>query len=1162
MSSKFSSWLVGRQAGTQSDDSASTPQSTFTDAALSYGLQTVSEGVDPIVDIVAVHGLNGHREKTWTAANGIHWLRDLLPNDLPRARILCWGYNANIHASSIVNSQYMYNHALNLVADLLGKRKATNSTERPIIFVAHSLGGIIVKSALIHSATCRQGALHEYHSVKVSTHGIIFMGTPHQGGDGFQLGRLLTDIASVFIAADDLIIENLKRDSEWLQQKLGQYDQISSDFVTAFVYEAYETPTVVGHKILVVPRVAAVPSKANGESFAVHANHINMVKFLSKDDNSYSMVSVQLQIMVSTANDRIRSQWEAEIRDFRIPFNHQKWPNSIDACSLSNHVLYGLGGIGKTQLALAFTRRHQALFSCIFWLDGRSESRLRQSIAGYASRIPEAQVSDRSKNLAQSDIDDLDVAIADVLDWLERPGNDNWLLVFDNVDQDYEQGGVTGAYDIRQYILGNHGSVLITTRQSRLAKLDTDYEELFALLDGLPLAIAQAASYLRETGLNPASYVQLYREQWEDLMRSHVASLMDYEQQSVATTWMVSFKAVEARSKNAVNLLLLWAFIDNNDLWHGLLRMASESGEHLPEWLREMAGEEVIFIDAATLLLRYSMIEPQHSVRGSYAMHPVMHRWVLSIQDIDQRREFLWLAVVLVGWSVPSNATKAYWVLQRWLLPHAERCSWWMLKDINSTGVHFDDTLATGAICLLGNLFADQGRLKEAEEMYMRALAGREKALGRDHLSTLDTINNLGFLYSKQGRLKEADEMYMWALAGREKALGRDHLSTLDTINNLGLIYSDQGKLKEAGEMYVRALDGREKALGRDHLDTIKNLGLLYANQGRLKEAEEMYVQALVGREKMLGRDHPSTLETVNNLGLLYADQGKLKEAEEMYVRALAGREKSFGPEHTVTLKVCYNLGKLYFRQNKLEAAEVFYTRAKIGREKALEPGNTSTIVVMDDLEKLSRQQDVRAGAEASSRAFSLQKLVPTLTTAPTIDSERLPNKSRIASSQVLPDMMTDADSVISALRACDSAEENERVVRTFAHVISERLKNGQLKLLPSSAPQKRANQALVSKLKRYAKSITANTPNTIEHARNRNAAKAVFWHNAEVVNEFVRTTFPDHEQDEKDDAGLISGNSSEFEDKVAAWCVTSMDTDEHTTIDEPITPTQQELDE
>jgi hypothetical protein len=76
--------------------------------------------------IVAVHGLNGHRDKTWTAPNGVHWLRDLLTNDIPNARILCWGYDANTYGNSRVSCQYLYDHAISLVSDLCLERRLTN----------------------------------------------------------------------------------------------------------------------------------------------------------------------------------------------------------------------------------------------------------------------------------------------------------------------------------------------------------------------------------------------------------------------------------------------------------------------------------------------------------------------------------------------------------------------------------------------------------------------------------------------------------------------------------------------------------------------------------------------------------------------------------------------------------------------------------------------------------------------------------------------------------------------------------------------------------------------------------------------------------------------------------------------------------------------------
>jgi hypothetical protein len=134
-------------------------------------------------------------------------------------------------------------------------------------------------------------------------------------------------------------------------------------------------------------------------------------------------------------------------------------------------VLYGLGGIGKTQLAVNFARQHKAAFSSVLWLDGRSEDQLKQSLASYAGRIPEGQIPERSRNAVLNGAQDLNIMVADVLDWLARPDNIDWLLIFDNVDQDVEQGGETGAYDVRRYLPGDHGSVLITTRLARLAQL-------------------------------------------------------------------------------------------------------------------------------------------------------------------------------------------------------------------------------------------------------------------------------------------------------------------------------------------------------------------------------------------------------------------------------------------------------------------------------------------------------------------------------------------------------------------------------------------------------------------------------------------------------------------------------------------------------------------
>ncbi|CAG8982040.1 hypothetical protein HYALB_00013901 [Hymenoscyphus albidus] len=215
--------------------------------------------------------------------------------------------------------------------------------------------------------------------------------------------------------------------------------------------------------------------------------------------------------------------------------------------------------------------------------------------------------------------------------------------------------------------------------------------------------------------------------------------------------------------------------------------------------------------------------------------------------------------------------------------------------------------------------------------MYQRALQGKEKALGPDHTSTLDTVNNLGTLYSNQGKLVEAEQMYQRALQGKEKALGPDHTSTLDTVNNLGTLYSDQGKLVEAEQMYQRALQGKEKALGPDHtstLDTVNNLGTLYKDQGKLVEAEQMYQRALQGRENPFTTPyirrhtnsrkyrilHPTACSVLAQPYSSYpsSPSGSEYSLSTSWIYIIAHRTHGAGTHHTLGQK---SLAKLMLRQ-------------------------------------------------------------------------------------------------------------------------------------------------------------------------------------------------------------------------------------------------------
>ncbi|KAG9747968.1 purine and uridine phosphorylase, partial [Aureobasidium melanogenum] len=636
-------------------------------------------------------------------------------------------------------------------------------------------------------------------------------------------------------------------------------------------------------------------------------------------------------------------------------------------------VVHGLGGIGKTQLCIEFVRRYQDKYSAVFWLDGSSEDALQRSFTDVVARLPADEVPLSLVDAAEQASPDPCSIVQGVLDWLSLPSNRQWLLVIDNVDRDLTTKVKDPlAYDVKQYLPeADHGNVLITSRLSTLVVprnslrlTEVDHDQGRAILEAIGGETIFA--YIGQTAVSIVQYLEYYDSMWKDLMEQQDEyPLQEYAQRSVLTTWKISYEQVKRQSDEASNLLQLWSFLYAGDLWYELIACTRELGAEIvvPDWLTVLAQNRLRFDRALALLIKYSLVEGKTET-ASYAMHSVLHSWCRYLGESEAERDsFHKLAVVVVGKTVPSRSMKEYWVLKRRLLPHGQA----ILAGVKSDAKAETDLDVIWTYQKLARMLRAQDRYTGAEEMYERALAGYEKALGSEHTSTLDTVNNLGNLYADQARLKDAEGMYERALAGSEKALGPEHTSTIDTVNNLGLLYRDQGRLKDAEGMYERALAGSEKALGPEHtstIDTVNNLGDLYRDQGRLTEAEAMYERALAGKEKALGPEHTSTLGTVNNLGNLYADQARLKDAEGMYERALAGSEKALGPEHTSTLMTVNNLGNLYADQGRLAEAEAMYERALAGKEKALGPEHTSTLVTVNNLGNLYADQGRLAEAE------------------------------------------------------------------------------------------------------------------------------------------------------------------------------------------------------
>ncbi|KAK0614544.1 Alpha/Beta hydrolase protein [Immersiella caudata] len=288
------------------------------------GVKVLAPGLSPAVDVVAVHGLDGTWNETWRADNGVFWLRDLLPDVLPHARILSYGYDSRTYASSSISDQFIYDHAKALVAELAAFREYTNTRSRPIIFVAHSLGGLVVKSALIHSDSARPGGRERDKSISLSTTSIFFFGTPHRGSQGVSVGLLLVQARSIFMKTSSRLLQHLAENSEWLQMQQGQFADISREFNIKFFYELLPTKVSSYREIMFVPKHSAViPEMVNSEEVAMDADHVSMVKFRLPDDENFVKVARRISSVAESAETHVKIKWETWRRvkgEQRVPW--------------------------------------------------------------------------------------------------------------------------------------------------------------------------------------------------------------------------------------------------------------------------------------------------------------------------------------------------------------------------------------------------------------------------------------------------------------------------------------------------------------------------------------------------------------------------------------------------------------------------------------------------------------------------------------------------------------------------------------------------------------------------------------------------------------------------------------------------------------------------
>ena len=637
-----------------------------------------------------------------------------------------------------------------------------------------------------------------------------------------------------------------------------------------------------------------------------------------------------------------------------------------------SQAISGLGGMGKTQTAVEYAYRYRNEYQAVLWLDAASLLALKDGCGELARRLdlphPES---------------DLDQAVLAVKLWLAaRPG---WLLILDNADDP----------DVLRPFLppGEHGHILVTSRAQdfqdlgifspvtleqwpvpaaaefllkRCGRVGADggerdaVAELARRLDGLPLALEQAAAYIAAgNGLTFRRYLESYRSGGLKRLEARRPALGKYPR-SVVSTWAANFDAVQKELPAAADVLRLSAFLAPEAIPFELLtRGASELGPELRAALGQADDGPLAVNDLLSRLARFSLIRIDGQDE-TYSINRMVQEVLRAAMDEPTRRPWAERAVRAVKQAFPA-VEFANWPLCGRLLSHALAIASWIERD----GMQFQEA---ASILHETSYYLDyRGQYAEAEPLYLRAIEIRRVVLGEGHPLYAESLNNLAALYQAMGRHDQAEPLFRRAVEIYRTTAGEGHPDYATALNNLAELYRGAGRHGEAEPLFRRAMEIRCTALGENHPDyasSLNNLALLYDEMGRHDKAERLYLRAMEIRRTALGEQHPYYAGSLNNLAALYQAMGRSGEAEPLYLRAIETYARALGEGHPSYATSLSNLAGIYESTGRPGEAERHYVRAMEIRRTALGEGHPDYAASLRKLARLYASTGRHAEAE------------------------------------------------------------------------------------------------------------------------------------------------------------------------------------------------------